>query len=505
MDDYNELMKARLAKVDAMRAAGQHPYANDFRVTHTLEEVRAAADASAPDMNEVPEGAARYCVAGRVMAVNLMGKAAFIRIRDRSSSEEHAFLQVYVRSDRVGDGAFAELRDMLDVGDFIGAVGPAFRTRKGELTILATEVRVLTKAIRPLPEKWHGLSDKETRLRQRYVDLVMNLDVKRVFQTRATIVKYVRGFLEDRGFMEVETPMMQTLAGGATARPFQTHHNALGIPLFMRVAPELYLKRLVVGGFERVYELNRNFRNEGMSWKHNPEFTMLEFYQAYATYEDLIALTETLLSGLCAAIHGKQSLTWSGHELSFAAPFARFSVRDSLTSLAGVPAEQVAPLAGLHPAARERGVDFDPAQSYAKMLIHLFEALVEPNLIQPTFITGYPAEVSPLSRKNDSDPEWVDRFELFVAGNEIANAFSELNDPVDQKARFEDQMAQRAAGDDEAMPIDRDYVRALEYGMPPTAGEGIGIDRLVMLMTDSPTIRDVILFPHMRPEQIAQP
>jgi lysyl-tRNA synthetase class 2 len=430
-----------------------------------------------------------------------MGKAAFVRVRDRSSTVEVPNLQLYIRKDRVGDEAFSLFKKAIDVGDFLGVAGPTFQTKRGELSVMATELQILTKSLRPLPEKWHGLTDKETRFRQRYADLIMSMEVREVFQTRSRLVSFVRTYLEALDFMEVETPMMQPLAGGATARPFETYHNALNIQLFLRVAPELYLKRLVVGGFERVYELNRNFRNEGMSPKHNPEFTMLEFYMAHATYEDLIELTQDLLSKLCQHLHGTDELTYGEHTISMKAPFARYTVRESLHEIAGLSDSETGSLEGLHAAAGQRNIDFDPDQNYGKMLMYLFDELVEAHLIQPTFITQYPLSVSPLSRKNDTDPQWVDRFELFIAGNELANAFSELNDPVDQSARFEDQMAQREAGDEEAHPIDRDYIRALEYGMPPAAGEGIGIDRLVMLMTNQQSIREVIFFPHMRPEQ----
>ena len=500
MDDYNKLMIERAHKVEAIREAGGHPYANDFRVTHTLGEVRAEAVENAPDMNEIPPDATQYRVAGRVMAWNRMGKMAFVRLRDRSATEDAPVFQLAVKRDVVGAEVFHALRKTLDIGDIVAAVGPVCRTRRGELTIVPTEVRILTKSVRPLPEKFHGLTDVETRFRQRYVDLIMNLDVREVFRVRARIVSFVRRFLEDRDFIEVETPMMQPLAGGATARPFVTHHNALGIPLFLRIAPELYLKRLVVGGFERVYELNRNFRNEGMSPKHNPEFTMLEFYQAYATYDDLMDLTEAFFVELCRAIHGRSASPYGEHEISYAPPFARHTVRGSLRELGGLAEAETETVETLRAAAASRGIEHDPKLGYGKLLMHLFDELVEPKLIQPTFITQFPLEVSPLSRKNDDAPEWVDRFELFIAGNEIANAFSELNDPTDQKARFDDQVSQREAGDDEAHPIDSDYVRALEYGMPPAAGEGIGIDRVVMLMCNRQTIREVILFPHMRPE-----
>ena len=500
--DVNRLIKGRLEKIERLRQEGKQPYANDFRVSHTLGEVRSESDATAPDMNEIPEDPTVYRVAGRVMAINKMGKASFVRVRDRTASEDAPVFQLYVRRDRVGTEAYSAFKQDLDVGDIVGASGPVFRTRRGELSIMVDELRPLSKSVRPLPEKFHGLTDVETRFRQRYVDLIMNLEVREVFRIRARAMRYIRDFLEARDFMEVETPMMQPLAGGAAAKPFKTFHNALSIDLYLRIAPELYLKRLVVGGFERVYELNRNFRNEGMSPKHNPEFTMLEFYQAYATYEDLMELTEEMLSGLCEAVHGTNTTTYGEHELSFARPFQRYTMLESLTAVAGVDAAMVTTLEGLHAVARDRNVGFDPSQPYGKMLLHLFEELVEGQLIQPTFITQYPTVTSPLSRKNDADPEWVDRFEFFAAGSELANGFSELNDPADQRARFEEQVAARAAGDEEAHPIDHDYVRALEYGLPPTAGEGIGIDRVIMLLTNQSTIREVIFFPHMRPEDV---
>ena len=496
----NRLMEERAAKADRMREAGGHPYANDFRPTHTLVALRTEVGESAPGMGDIAEDAERIRIAGRVMAKNRKGKMMFLRIRDRSSTVADSRFQVVMTRDGMGEDEYQAFHQSVDVGDIIGVEGPVFETNRGELSVFGNTARVLTKSLRPLPEKFHGLTDKETRLRQRYVDLIMNMEVRETFRTRAQVIQFTRRFFEDRDFMEVETPMMAPLAGGATAKPFTTHHNALSIDLYLRIAPELYLKRLVVGGFERVFELNRNFRNEGMSQKHNPEFTMLEFYQAYATYEDLIQLTEDYFSGLAVAVKGNTDVPYGDHTIRFAKPFARYTVKESLTQLAEVAPERLETLESLHAVAKERHVEFDPKQPYGKMLVYLFEELVEHKLIQPTFITQYPLAVSPLSRKNDSDPEYVDRFEFFVGGNEICNAFSELNDPVDQRARFEDQVAQRAAGDDEAHPIDLDYVRALEYGMPPTAGEGIGIDRVVMLMTDQPSIREVIFFPHMRPE-----
>ena len=500
MEDKNRIMLERAAKAALMREQGQNPYANDFKVSHTLAGLRAEHGESAPDMSEIPEDAPTYRVAGRVMGKNDKGKIQFLRIRDRSCTEEQPVLQLFVRKNDLGDETYAAFKKNVDVGDIVACEGPVFRTRRGELSILPKSIRVLTKSIRPLPEKFHGLTDVETRFRQRYVDLIMNMDVREVFRARSKVISHIRRFFEDREFMEVETPMMAPLAGGAAARPFKTWHNALSIDLYMRIAPELYLKRLVVGGFERVYELNRNFRNEGMSPKHNPEFTMLEFYWAYADYTELMDLTEDLFSELCHSLHGSTDITWGENELSLAKPFRRLTMEGSLHELADVPADKTGTLEGLHAVATERGVHFDPKQPYGKMLLHLFEELVEPKLIQPTFITKYPLVVSPLSRMCDDAPEWVDRFELFIGGNEIANGFSELNDPEDQHERFQAQLQAKADGDDEAHPVDSDYVRALEYGMPPAAGEGIGIDRLVMMLTNQQTIREVILFPHMRPE-----
>ena len=500
MDDYNEIMTNRLSKAERMRTQGHSPYRNDFRATHTLAAFVEATHADATDMGELADDAPTYMVAGRVMAINKMGKAAFLRIRDTTSTVDSPHVQLYIRKDRVEEATYAHFQENLDVGDIVGVVGFVFRTRRGELSVMVHGFQIVTKSIRPLPEKWHGLTDVETRFRQRYTDLIMNLEAREVFQKRSRIIQFIRTFLDERQYMEVETPMLQTLAGGATARPFETHHNALNIPLFMRIAPELYLKRLVVGGFERVYEINRNFRNEGMSPKHNPEFTMLEFYQAYATFEDLIALSEEMLSELCMHLHGSHDIAYGDHAISMAKPYARFTVRESLAALAEIPEDQTDTLENIRAVADQRSVHVDAKANYGQALMALFDALVEHQLIQPTFITGYPTDVSPLSRKNEANPQFVDRFEFFVAGNELANGFSELNDPVDQRERFEAQMAQREAGDDEAHPIDHDYIRALEYGMPPAAGEGIGIDRLVMLLTNQQSIREVIFFPHMRPE-----
>lgn len=493
MEDYNEIMRSRLEKADKLRESGINPYANDFRVTHTADEInRKLAEVS---REALQEDETHYTLAGRIIAVNSFGKSTFIRIKDRSGK-----IQVYLRKNLIGDEAYEQFK-LCDAGDVVGVEGPAFRTQTDELTIKAQLFRPLTKSVRPLPEKWHGLSNKETRFRQRYVDLIVNDDVAQIFRTRARIIQHIRDFLNQRDFLEVETPMMHAIASGAAARPFGTFHNALSMPLFLRIAPELFLKRLVVGGFDRVYEINRNFRNEGLSQRHNPEFTMLEFYQAYATYEDLMDLTEALISGLAEAVCGKTTVEYDGHELNFASPWARLTVKEAIRKYAPNADVALETLDDLTAFAKAINVELPNKPEYGKLLMELFEVVAEPKLVQPTFITQFPLSVSPLSRKNEADPTFVDRFELFIAKIEVANAFSELNDPVDQRARFEDQMQQREAGDDEAMPIDQDYVRALEYGMPPTAGEGIGIDRIVMLLTGQTSIREVILFPLMRPEQ----
>ena len=442
-----------------------------------------------------------------------MGKAAFLRLRDRSvglddaeDSKEPLNLQIYVRKDVVSEADWTLYKQFLDLGDIVGVRGRLFQTKTGEATLMVDGLVLLTKSLRPLPDKFHGLSDQEMRFRQRYVDLIANATARKTFRTRALIVEHIRSFLAARDYMEVETPMMQVIPGGATARPFVTHHNALDMPLYLRIAPELYLKRLLVGGFERVFELNRNFRNEGLSPRHNPEFTMLEFYQAYATYEDLIALTEEMLSGIAAKLAvaegraGNFVRPYGEHQINWAPPFQRYSVKGSLTALGGLSPADVETVESLTAACIERKVDLPKVRNYGSLLVAAFEGLVEKRLIQPTFITHYPVENSPLARRNEADPTVTDRFELFAAGNEIANAFSELNDPIDQKQRFESQVNARDAGDDEAMYMDLDYVRALEYGMPPAAGEGIGVDRVVMLMTNQQTIREVLLFPHMRPE-----
>ena len=491
MPEDHEQIVVRRKKLQALRERGIDPYPNDFRPDHTTAEVHARL--SALGEAELAR-AAPLSVAGRVMALRDFGKAGFLQVQDRAGR-----LQVHARRDRLGDEGF-EVYRLLDLGDVIGVAGRPFRTRTGELTLEAAELRLLAKALRPLPEKWHGLQDVETRYRQRYLDLIVNPDARRIFEVRARAVRYLRDFLVARGYLEVETPMMQPIAGGAAARPFVTHHNALDVDLYLRIAPELYLKRLVVGGYERVFELSRVFRNEGVSTRHNPEFTMLEFYQAHATYEDLMALTEEMLVGLAHEVAGGTTLQYGGEAIDLARSWPRRTMAELVSEYASVPAERVLERELLAPLAASRGITVHPNATAGHLLAAVFEAVVEPHLVQPIFVTQFPIELSPLARRNDRDPRFVDRFELFVARHEIANAFSELNDPEDQRGRFEEQLRARAAGDTEAHAMDADYVRALEHGMPPTAGEGIGIDRLVMLLTGATSIREVILFPHLRPE-----
>jgi lysyl-tRNA synthetase, class II len=522
MADERELIEEREKKAEEIRALGGNPYANGFTPSHTAaaihERFKGAQPPPPPPPGEKgpppqPLTDDDFAVAGRIVALRAFGSMAFAKILDRTGE-----IQIQVRKDLVGDAAFA-LWKKAERGDFIGAVGSPAIMRTGELTIVAESVRILTKATRPLPEKWHGLSDVEIRYRQRYVDLVVNPEVRAVFQKRSAIVRGIRSFLDARGFFEVETPMMHSIIGGAAARPFATHHNALDLDLYMRIAPELYLKRLVVGSFERVYEIGRNFRNEGLSRQHNPEFTMLEFYQAYATYADLMALTETLFRELAREIAGGEEITYQGQKVSFAGEWPRIPMKDAIVS---------ASRAGLLPAGLERAVLDEGAalskwlaetgltekkdelaavlrksESHGERVGALFDYAGEKALPadRPAFVTEYPAETSPLSRRNDTDPTRVDRFELFIVGREHANAFSELNDPRDQRARFQAQVDAKAHGREETMDYDEDYCRALEYGLPPTAGEGIGVDRLVMLLCDQPSIRDVILFPLMRPDR----
>jgi lysyl-tRNA synthetase class 2 len=434
-----------------------------------------------------------FIVAGRMMAVNRFGKTAFIRFRDRTGQ-----LQAYVRKDKIGNQSYSLFKQM-DIGDFVGLKGGMFKTKTGEWTLLANELRLVCKSTRPLPEKFHGLKDPEKRYRRRYIDLIMNSHVRDIFEKRSKIIQAIRTFLLDRDFLEVETPMMQPIPGGAEATPFITHHNALGIDLFLRIAPELYLKRLVVGGFERVFEINRNFRNEGVSARHNPEFTMLEFYQAYATYDHMMDLTEEMFRYVALEVVGSTTISYQGDAIDLGAKWRRMSLASALEEYGGINPSLLNDREGLLELAAIKKIKITKTGRKGKIITKLFDILVEPKLLQPTFITGYPVEVSPLSRKSESDSNLTDRFELFIAGHEIANGFSELNDPDDQEKRFLQQTADREAGDKEAHYMDKDYIEALEYGMPPTAGEGIGIDRLVMLLADAASIREVILFPHMKP------
>ena len=491
----DQIREQRLQKLQELRDQGVDPYFNRFAPSHSLAQVIEQFGALT---GEQLEGLGRqFQLAGRLMLLREFGKAAFAHLQDGTSR-----LQIYVQKQVLGEAAFARFKKLIDLGDIIGVNGTLFRTKTNELTLQVTFFKLLTKSLQPLPEKYHGLTDIETRYRQRYLDLMVNPEVRQVFETRARIIRLLRQFFDKRGYLEVETPMMQPIPGGATAKPFVTHHNALDMKLFLRIAPELYLKRLVVGGLNRVYEVNRNFRNEGLSIMHNPEFTMLEFYQAYASYEDLMVLTEELISSVAREVLGSPRLTCQGEEIDLTPPWRRLDLRESLTAIGGLPAEVVRDREALVKLAREEGVALRPGEGYGRALTKLFDLRVESALQQPTFITGYPLETSPLSRQSDGDPEVVDRFELFIAGREIANGFSELNDPEDQRQRFEKQLQAHAAGDEEAPhALDEDYVQALEHGLPPTAGEGIGIDRLVMLLTDSPSIRDVILFPLLRPER----
>jgi lysyl-tRNA synthetase class 2 len=489
MED-NELLKKRKEKLESLKSEGIELYPNNIKIKDTAAAIlERFAEMDADTLAGVDE---RYSIGGRLMAVRNFGKAAFLKIQDRTGG-----IQAFIHKNILDEKTY-NLFKRLDVGDIIFVAGKIFRTKTGELTIEAEDVRLLSKAVRSLPEKWHGLTDIETRYRQRHLDLIVNPKVKEVFHYRSRMIKLIRRFMEDRDFLEVETPMMQPRAGGAVARPFKTYHNALSMDLYLRIAPELYLKRLITGGMERVFEINRNFRNEGISTFHNPEFTMMEFYQAYATYEDLMVMTEELLTHIALELFGVLSFEYQGMNIDLTAPWRRITVRDALIEIGGLAADVLASAAAAAEYASRIGLPVKDTDPLGKVMMTIFDAVVEEKLVEPTFITQYPIEVSPLSRKNDQDPLFTDRFELYIAGREIANGFSELNDPADQRERFLMQLAEREAGDDEAHEMDEDYIRALEYAMPPTAGEGIGIDRLVMLFTDSPSIRDVILFPHMR-------
>ena len=493
MDESNEQRAQRIHKLDALKAMGVQPYGTRFEATHRVERLLAAHGTTPKD--ELEQQAIDCRSAGRIVALRRFGKAAFASLQDGAHR-----LQVYLKKDVLGDDAF-RLSQELDLGDWIGVEGRLFRTKTDELTIEVRTLTFLSKGLRPLPEKWHGLTDIETRYRQRYVDLIANPNVQTVFETRSRIMAGIRTYLTEHGFLEVETPMMQPIPGGATARPFVTYHNALDTNLYLRIAPELYLKRLIVGGFQRVFEINRNFRNEGISTIHNPEFTMLEFYQAYADYRDLMALTEDLFGALARDLLGAGTLEYQGAVIDLAPPWRRLPYFEAIVEYNDLDRNVLADREAATAAARQLGLDVPKDASLVGILNLMFEETVEHRLTQPTFITDYPTEISPLSRRKDTDPRLTDRFELFIAGRELANGFSELNDPLDQRQRFETQVAQREAGDEEAHYFDEDFLRALEYGMPPTAGEGIGIDRLVMLFTNQASIRDVILFPQLRPEK----
>ena len=485
--DENKLIAERRAKLAAIRTNG-NPFPNDFRREHSCDQLQQTHGEKTKEELEALDQ--KVSVAGRIMAK----RGPFMVLQDASGS-----IQLY--ADKDTQNVIKDTWGQWDIGDIVGAQGALQKSGRGDLYVKMEQYQLLTKSLRPLPEKYHGLSDQEQRYRQRYVDLIVNPEVRETFRLRSRSIEFIRQYLNGLGFMEVETPMLQTIPGGATARPFITHHNALDMDMYLRVAPELYLKRLVVGGFERVYEINRNFRNEGLSTRHNPEFTMLEWYQAYADYQDLMDLTENLLRDLCQAVKGTTKIQSQGSEFDFAAPFQRLSVFDTILEYNPEwTAEAISDLDSARALAKELKIPVKSTWGLGKVQIELFEATVEERLEQPTFITEYPTEVSPLARRSDDNPEVTERFEFFVGGREIANGFSELNDAEDQPERFREQVAEKDAGDNEAMHYDADYVRALEYGMPPTAGEGIGIDRLVMLLTDSPSIRDVLLFPHMRPE-----
>jgi lysyl-tRNA synthetase class 2 len=490
--DENRLIAQRREKLAEIRQQG-NAFPNDFR--RNVMNAELAVEYENTDAETLKADTRRVKIAGRMMTKRVMGKASFATIRDMSGD-----MQLYVKRDDLPEGVYAEFKRW-DLGDIIAAEGTMFRTQKGELSVLVDEIRLLTKSIRPLPEKFHGLSDQEMRYRQRYVDLIMNEASRETFKIRTRVIDGVRRYLMSKDYLEVETPMMQAIPGGATARPFNTYHNALDMDLFLRIAPELYLKRLVVGGFERVFEINRNFRNEGLSTRHNPEFTMVEFYQAYADYNELMDLTEDMLRTVTQDVLGTSEVHYQGTDLDFAKPFHRMTVIESILHFnPDITVEQLSDIESAKQVANALAIPLKDSYGLGKVQIEIFEKTVEHRLMEPTFITAYPTEVSPLARRNDDDPFVTDRFEFFVGGREIANGFSELNDAEDQAERFRAQVAEKEAGDDEAMHFDDDYIRALEYGMPPTAGEGIGIDRLVMLLTDSPSIRDVLLFPHMRPE-----
>jgi len=490
--DENQIIAERRAKLAELRKLG-NAFPNDYGRKDLAAELHAAHDAKSNEELESKE--VSVAIAGRMLFKRVMGKASFASIQDMSGR-----MQLYISNDQTGAAVHDAFKHW-DLGDILAAEGTLFKTKTGELSVRVTRLRLLTKSLRPLPEKFHGLTDQEQRYRQRYVDLITNPEARNVFSQRSRIIQAIRAFMVDKGYLEVETPMMHPIPGGAAAKPFATHHNALDMQLFLRIAPELYLKRLVVGGYEKVFEINRNFRNEGMSTRHNPEFTMIEFYEAYRAYRYLMDYTEELLRAVALDVLGTTTLPYGEHMIDLGQPFERLTVVQAMCKYhPEMSADKLADREYLTNALKRLGVDVSGVHGLGSLQLMLFDETTETKLIQPTFIVDYPAEVSPLARRNDANPEITDRFELYITGREMANGFSELNDPEDQAARFAEQAKQKEAGDEEAMYYDADYIRALEYGLPPTAGEGIGIDRLVMLFTNSASIRDVILFPHMRPE-----
>ena len=490
-DDDNHLIAERRVKLGKLRDRGI-AYPNQFRRNALAADLLTAYESKSAEFFE--SEALRVSVAGRMRAKRVMGKASFAKLEDVSGA-----IQIFLQREALGE-AYDEFKTW-DVGDIVGAEGVLFRTKTGELSVRAERITLIAKSLRPLPDKWHGIADTELRYRRRYVDLIVNEDSRRVFEMRSAIVRYLRAFLDSRGFLEVETPMLHPIPGGAAARPFKTHHNALDADMYLRIAPELYLKRLTVGGFERVYEINRNFRNEGVSTQHNPEFTMLELYQAYADYRDLMEMIEALFQGLADTLQGSRKIQYQGIEIDLSKSFARMTIEEILLANSkDLDPMSLRDLTYLRRVCDAMKIPYERTDGAGKLQIELFEKTGEHTLIQPTFAYAYPAEVSPLSRRNDEDPFITDRWEFFVGGRELANGFSELNDPEDQAQRFKDQVERKASGDEEAMYYDADYIRALEYGMPPAAGLGLGVDRTVMLFADAASIRDVLLFPHLRPE-----
>jgi lysyl-tRNA synthetase class 2 len=489
MSNLSDELLQRRHKLQELRNKGLEPYPPRYELSHSLADILQQKDELLQQKTEIT-------TAGRILSLRGHGRTCFAHL-----GSDGRRIQIYLRREQVGEAEYKHLKQ-LDVGDFIGVKGTLFYTKTNELTIMVDEYTLLAKSLRPLPEKWHGLRDVETRYRQRYLDLLVNPEVRQIFLLRSRLIQAIRDYLNRQGFIEVETPMMQPIPGGAAARPFITHHNALGMDLYLRVAPELYLKRLLVGGFERVYEINRNFRNEGLSSEHNPEFTMLEFYMAYADYNKLMGFTETMLAELAQVVLGKQQLEYAGELIDLSPPWRRLSLIQAITAHSSIKESELKEVTQARDTAQRLGIELDAHDSWGRMVVKIFERVAEAKLIQPTFIIDFPTEVSPLSKSKPDDPGTVERFELFIGGKEIANAFSELNDPLEQRKRFEAQMEERRAGDEEAQAMDEDFLRALEHGMPPTAGEGIGIDRLVMLFTNSHSIREVILFPQLRKDKV---